>query len=148
LSEGNPRGRKEHTVTAQTSTVTFYPSVLYRDADAAMNWLERALGFERREDHRDAEGHVAHAEMSLGPAIVMLGSAGAGREPFRSLPAGGSLIYCAVEDVDALYERAREAGAEIPLEPTETDYGSRDFTVRDPEGNLWAFGTYRPRTTR
>jgi uncharacterized glyoxalase superfamily protein PhnB len=119
LSEGNHRGRKEHTVTAQTSTVTFYPSVLYRDADAAMNWLERALGFERREDQRDAEGHVAHAEMSLGPAIVMLGSAGAGREPFRSLPAGGS-------------------------EPMDTDYGSRDFTVRDPEGNLWAFGTYRP----
>jgi len=83
--------------------------------------------------------------MSLGSAIVMLGSAGVGREPFRSLPAAGSLIYRAVEDVDALYERAREAGAEIPLEPMDTDYGSREFTVRDPEGNLWAFGTDRPR---
>ena len=75
----------------------------------------------------------------------MVGSAGVGRAPFRSLPAAGSLIYCAVQDVDALYARARAAGAEIPLEPTDTDYGSRDFTVRDPEGNLWAFGTYRPR---
>ena len=132
-------------MTTQTSTVTFYPSVLYRDADAAMNWLERTLGFERREDHRDEEGNVQHAEMSLGSAIVMLGSAGVGREPFCSLPAAGSLTYCAVEDVDALYERAREAGAEIPLEPMDSDYGSRDFTVRDPEANLWAFGTYRPR---
>jgi uncharacterized glyoxalase superfamily protein PhnB len=67
-----------------------------------------------------------------------------GREPFRSLPAGGSITYCAVEDVDALHQRARDAGADIPLEPMDTDYGSRDFTVRDPEGNLWAFGTYRP----
>ena len=46
--------------------------------------------------------------------------------------------------VDGLYARARENGAEIVLEIQDTDYGSRDFTVRDPEGNLWAFGTYRP----
>jgi uncharacterized glyoxalase superfamily protein PhnB len=135
---------KEQTMTPQTATVTFYPSILYRDADAAMGWLERTLGFERREDHRDEQGNVQHAELSLGSAIVMLGTAGVGREPFRSLPAGGSLIYCAVDDVDALFERARSAGAEIPIEPMDTDYGSRDFTVRDLEGNLWAFGTYRP----
>ncbi len=124
--------------------MTFYPSLLYRDAAAAMDWLERTLGFERREDHRDEQGNVQHAELSLGSAIVMLGTAGSGREPFSSLPAGGSLVYCAVEHVDALHERARDAGADIPLEPMDTDYGSRDFTVRDPEGNLWAFGTYRP----
>ncbi len=130
--------------TTTTATVTFYPNLLYRDADAAMAWLERTLGFQRREEHRDEDGAIAHAEMSLGSAIVMLGTAGAGREPFRSLPAGGSLVYCAVEDLDALHARASEAGAEIPLGLTDTDYGSRDFTVRDPEGNLWAFGTYRP----
>jgi uncharacterized glyoxalase superfamily protein PhnB len=93
-----------------------------------------------------SSGGVAHAELSLGTAIVMLGSAGAGREPFRSLPAGGSLVYCAVEDVDGLFERAHTAGADVALEPTDSDYGSRDFIVRDPEGNLWAFGTYRPGT--
>ena len=131
-------------MSTQTSTVTFYPNLLYRDAEAAMDWLERTLGFDRREDHRDEEGNVQHAELSLGSAIVMLGSAGVGREPFRTMPAGASLVYCAVDDVDALYQRAHAAGAEIPLEPTDTDYGSRDFTVRDPEGNLWAFGTYRP----
>ena len=126
------------------ASVTFYPSILYRDADAAIEWLQRTLGFVPGEVHRDDEGNVAHAELGLGDAIVMLGTAGAGREPFSRLPAGGSLVYCAIEDVDSLCERARAAGADIPLEPTDTDYGSRDFTVRDPEGNLWAFGTYRP----
>jgi len=125
-------------------TASLYPNLLYRDPDAAMDWLERALGFERREDVRDEDGNVVHAEMALGEAVVMLGTTAVGREPFRSLPAGGSLVYCAVDEVEALYERARDAGAEIALELTDTDYGSRDFTVRDSEGNLWALGTYRP----
>lgn len=129
---------------SRTSTVTFYPSLRYSDPDAAMEWLERTLGFERREDHRDESGKLVHAELSLGPAVVMLSAAGAGREPFRSLPAGSTLVYCGVDEVEALHERARDAGADIALELTDTDYGSRDFTVRDPEGNLWAFGTYRP----
>jgi uncharacterized glyoxalase superfamily protein PhnB len=123
---------------------TLYPNLLYADAEAAIEWLERTLGFERREDHRDEDGNVAHAELALGSATVMLGSAGVGREPFRSLPAGGSLVYCAVDDVDGLYQGARDAGAEVALELSDTDYGSRDFTLRDPEGNLWAVGTYRP----
>jgi uncharacterized glyoxalase superfamily protein PhnB len=124
---------------------TFYPNLLYADADAAIEWLERTLGFEAREVNRDEEGKVAHAELSLDGAVVMLGSAGTGREPFRSLSAGGGLVYVAVDYVDALYERVSEEGdADIALELMDTDYGSRDFTVRDPEGNLWAFGTYRP----
>ena len=128
----------------EPANVKLYPYVLCRDVDAEMDWLERALGFARGEVHRDESGDVQHAEMTLGPATVMLGSAGVGREPFRGLPAGGSLVYCALDDVDALHDRARAAGADVPLEPTDTDYRSRDFTARDPEGNLWSFGTYRP----
>ena len=123
---------------------TFYPNLLYADADAAIAWLERTLGFEQREVHRDDEGKVAHAELSFQGTIVMLGSAGTGREPFRSVPAGNGLFYVAVDEVDSLHDRVREAGGEIAVELEDTDYGSRDFTVRDPEGNLWAFGTYRP----
>jgi uncharacterized glyoxalase superfamily protein PhnB len=74
----------------------------------------------------------------------MMGTAGAGREPFNSLPAGDNMVYGAVDEIDALYERAQQAGAEIVVEIMDTDYGSRDFTLRDPEGTLWAFGTYRP----
>jgi uncharacterized glyoxalase superfamily protein PhnB len=125
-------------------TATFYASLLYDDADAAIEWLERVLGCERRAVHRDEEGGIAHAELSFGGAIVMLGTAGIGREPFRSVAAGGRLLYCAVDDIDGLHERVVAAGGEIALPLTDTDYGSRDFTVRDLEGNLWAFGTYRP----
>jgi uncharacterized glyoxalase superfamily protein PhnB len=131
-------------MTPQTSTATLYPGLQYRDADAGMKWLEDVLGCERREDHRDDDGNVVHAELELQGAIVMLSTAGVGREPFRSLPAGGRLVYCAVDEVDSLYEQVREANGDIALEITDTDYGSRDFTVRDPEGNLWSFGTYRP----
>jgi uncharacterized glyoxalase superfamily protein PhnB len=121
-----------------------YPTVLYRDAGAAIEWLA-PLGFEPLEDHRDESGNVLHCEMALDSAIVMLGTAGAGRDPFRSLSAGGALVYVAVSDVDALCEKGRAAGADVAVEPMDTDYGSRDFTLRDPEGNLWSFGTYRPR---
>jgi uncharacterized glyoxalase superfamily protein PhnB len=131
-------------VTTQTSTPTIYPGLQYADADAGMKWLEDVLGCTRREDHRDDDGNVVHAEMDFRGAILMLSTAGVGREPFRSLPAGGRLVYIALDEVDELYERVRAAGGEIALELTDTDYGSRDFTARDPEGNLWAFGTYRP----
>ena len=131
-------------MTTQTESATIYPSVLYEDADAGMQWLERMLGFERREDVRDDDDNVIHAELTFRGSILMLGTAGVGREPFRSLPAGSRLIYTAIDDVDALHDRATEAGAEVALGLTDTDYGSRDFTLRDPEGNLWAFGTYRP----
>jgi hypothetical protein len=59
---------------ANTQTVTFYPSILYRDPDAAVAWREGTLGYERREEHRGEAGDIAPAELSLGPAIVMLGS--------------------------------------------------------------------------
>ena len=131
-------------MTATTSTPTFFPGLQYRDAEAGMRWLEEVLGCVRREDYRDADGNVVHAELDFRGAVVMLSSAGAGREPFRSLPAGGRLVYCALDEVDALYERVRAAGADVAVEIMDTDYGSRDFTLRDPEGNLWAFGTYRP----
>src|SRR5688572_1876159 len=106
-----------------------------------MSWLESTFGFERGEEHRDDDGNVVHAELRLGGAIVMLGTAGVGREPFDEIKPGGYLVYCAVDDVDGLHTRASDAGAEIALDITDTSYGSRDFTARDPEGNLWAFGT-------
>jgi uncharacterized glyoxalase superfamily protein PhnB len=58
--------------------------------------------------------------------------------------AGRGWLYVVVEDVDAHYERAVAAGAEIVMEPADQDYGSRDYSCHDLEGNLWSFGTYRP----
>jgi uncharacterized glyoxalase superfamily protein PhnB len=130
-------------MTALVRTATIYPGVRFRDADAGIEWLEQ-LGFERKEVHRDDAGGVVHAELVFGGAVLMLSSAGIGREPFRSMPAGAGLTYVAVDEIDALYAHARGLGMEVALEIVDTDYGSRDFTLRDPEGNLWAFGTYRP----
>lgn len=126
------------------TSATFYAGLRYEDADAAIAWIETVLGAERRELVRDEDGKIGHAEIALGGSIVMLGSSGVGREPFRSLPSAGQLVYCAVDDPDALHQHAVAAGAEVVLGLTDTDYGSRDFTLRDPEGNLWSFGTYRP----
>jgi uncharacterized glyoxalase superfamily protein PhnB len=73
----------------------------------------------------------------------MLGSAGRGDgDPFALTP-GTFGCYVVADDIDALHERAVAAGATILREPYDTDYGSRDFAARDPEGNLWSFGTYR-----
>lgn len=126
------------------ATPRFYPQLLYWDADAGIRWLKDVLGCTCGHDHRDENGSVAHAELNFGGATIMLSSAGVGREPFRSLRPGGRLIYCALDTVDELYERVRAAGGDIAMELTDTSYGSRDFTARDPEGNLWAFGTYGP----
>ena len=51
--------------------------------------------------------------------------------------------YVVTDQPDALYERARNAGAQITAERHDTDYGSRDFAAQDPEGNRWSSGTYR-----
>jgi uncharacterized glyoxalase superfamily protein PhnB len=118
-----------------------YPSLRYRDARAGIQWLKDALGFEERVVYGNDDGSVAHAELSFGPSIIMLGSE---KDDEYGRHVGQSWLYVAVEDADASWERARTAGADIVREPADTDYGSRDFAVRDPEGNLWSFGTYRP----
>jgi len=104
-----------------------------------MDWLEQALGFERREVHED-EGVVLHALLAFGENLIMVGSAGDDR-PAQS---EDSWTYLATDDVDGVYAKAKEAGAEIVQEISDTDYGSREFGVRDPGGNLWSVGTYRP----
>jgi uncharacterized glyoxalase superfamily protein PhnB len=92
------------------------------------------------------DGAITHAELSFGSGVVMLGSAKKERgwlSP-RDLPGLHQVNYVYVENVDAHYERARSAGAEIDYAPRETDYGSREYGARDLEGHYWSFGTYHP----
>jgi uncharacterized glyoxalase superfamily protein PhnB len=114
----------------------------YRDAPAAIDFLERAFGFVRREVIANEDGTIAHAELSLGPSILMLGSDR--DDPLVGSRAGKGWIYVAIDDPDEHCARARAAGAEIVTELHDTDYGSRDYAARDLDGNLWHFGTYRP----
>jgi uncharacterized glyoxalase superfamily protein PhnB len=117
-----------------------YASMRYADAAAAIEWLERAFGFERRVVHVGEGGRVDHAELGLGDGLVMLGSERPGDE---QRAAGQGWAYVVVADLDAHLETARAAGAEIVDGPLHEDYGSF-YAARDPEGNLWSFGTYDP----
>ena len=123
---------------------TVFPTLRYRDPKAAVDFLERALGFERHAVHEGDGGTIEHAELRHGDGMIMLGGVRDTEYGKVAPPPGSAAAYIAVEDVDALHERARANGAEILIEPFDTDYGSRDFTARDPEGNVWSFGTYRP----
>jgi uncharacterized glyoxalase superfamily protein PhnB len=117
---------------------TVFPCITFRDAHASIDWLERALGAERVAVHEDDQGRVMHAEVRVGDSLLMCGDERAGS---KATPAGVSVVYVVVEDADAAYERARAAGAEV-TEPVDQDYGSRDITVTDPDGNRWSLGTY------
>jgi uncharacterized glyoxalase superfamily protein PhnB len=122
---------------------SIYPVLRYQDAHAAIDFLERAFGFERLEVHEGDGGKVTHAELRLGDGgLIALSSAGAGN-PIFDQGAGRTTIYVARDEVDSLHDRAKAAGAEIVMELEDQDYGSRDFAARDPEGNIWSFGTYR-----
>jgi uncharacterized glyoxalase superfamily protein PhnB len=122
---------------------TIFPALKYRDGAAAVEWLTRAFGFETRVVHPGPEGTVGHAELAIGPGVIMLGTKSAPdpRNPWADASSG---IYVYVEDLDAHYARAKAAGANIVRELADTEYESREYSARDPEGNLWSFGTYRP----
>lgn len=123
------------------------PFIRYEDALAAIDWLERAFGFQRHAVHEEG-GRVVHAELTFGGGMFMIGSTQEGPNMARTpRQLGGETtggMYVVVDDADAAFERAKAAGAEVLREPTDQDYGSRDFSVRDPEGFVWSLGTYRP----
>jgi uncharacterized glyoxalase superfamily protein PhnB len=105
----------------KTSTPAIWPVLSYRDARAAIAFLTPAFGFEERAVYArdDDPTIVEHAELRW--------------------PLGGGIMF---GSAGALYERATAAGAEVVRGLVDEDYGSRGFTVRDLEGNLWSFGTY------
>ena len=124
------------------------PGMRYRDAHAAIEWLCEVLGFERRMVVPDGEGGVAHAELTLGGGMIMLGSDQGNADDFVVAPTPeGTLTqnaYIVVSEIEAAYERAKEAGANIVSELEEQHYGGSLFSVRDPEGQLWHLGSYNP----
>jgi uncharacterized glyoxalase superfamily protein PhnB len=120
---------------------TVFPSLHYDDARAAIDFLTAAFGAERHAVYTDDDGTIRHAELRLGNGIVMLGSA---RPSAPATRGKGGGIYVVVDDPDAHCAGARDAGAEIVRDLNDTDYGSREYGARDPEGNTWSFGTYQP----
>jgi uncharacterized glyoxalase superfamily protein PhnB len=128
-------------------TQNIFPALRYRDADAALEWLKRAFGAEEHAVHRGDDGSITHAELRLGDGLVMFGqhsdSGWMGGNPPDALASALSL-YLVVRDPDAHHARAVAAGGRVVRELEDTPYGSREYSVRDIEGNLWSFGTYDP----
>lgn len=121
---------------------SLYPTFTYADAERAITFLKEAFGFEEMIVHRGTTRPIEHAELAFEDGVIMLGSKA---DPPKPHMTGATSVYVATTgDIDALCESARAAGAEILMEPTDLDYGSRDFQCRDFEGNVWSFGTYRP----
>ncbi len=127
---------------------SIFPTFRYRDADAAIAWFTDTIGFSSHFMQRAEDGTVSHAELALGSSIIMVGQsrddsydAMVGSDEARRTDA----IYIAVAEIDPLYERVRASTATIVMELYDTGYGSREFTCRDAEGNLWSFGTYWPK---
>ena len=117
------------------------PYLLYRDCEAALEFLARAFGFEEVLRYTGEAGYVNHAEMQRGGARIFLGDPGDEYRNPRDLGNETVGLYVNVdESVDALCERARSAGAEITEEPFDQEYGERRFTAKDLEGHVWFFG--------
>jgi uncharacterized glyoxalase superfamily protein PhnB len=121
-----------------------FPIVPYADARAGIAWLERAFGAQATALYPpDTDQILVHAEVRVGTGIVMPSDTRrAAESPFAR--SGPVAVYVVVDDPDALHARAVAAGAEIVRGLTDQDYGSREFAARDPDGNIWSFGTYRP----
>jgi uncharacterized glyoxalase superfamily protein PhnB len=124
--------------------MSIHPTLRYADARAATDFLTTVLGFRAGELTTAADGTVQHAELSFGspPGVVMIGQRAAEASPWDT---GRAVVYLVVDDPDDRHAAAVAAGAEVVMGLTDQPYGSREFAVADPEGNVWTLGTYRPR---
>ncbi len=130
------------------------PGLRYADADAAVGYLQKVLGFTEHSVFRDDAGKVAHAELRHGnpPAAGVVMVAPAMDTPWgRLMKLPGEIggfetqgVYLAVGDADAVHAKAKAAGWDILIEIKDQSYGGRDFTCRDPGGHIWSVGTYSP----
>lgn len=113
-----------------------------RDAPGLIDFLTDVLGFVLTARYDDGD-RVAHSELRRpdGRGGVMIGSHQEGSSTWSREP-GSAGAYVVVTEIDALYQRALEKKADVIMPLDDTAYGSREFAVRDPEGNLWSLGTY------
>lgn len=118
-----------------------WPTLRCRDARALIDFLVTAFGFVETVAY-ESDGVIEHAQLDWPEGGgIMLGDDRPGTAWAKQPGTGATYVVAA--DIDALHARAATAGAEILDGPADRDYGSRDFVARDPEGNIWSFGTYR-----
>ena len=130
---------------------TIIPSARYRDAHAAIEWLCRVFGFVKQAVYDGPDNTVAHAQLTLGGGMFMLGFESNGGEFAKNTitlaetggreTVGLSLI---VTDCEAVFARAQAAGAEIVQPLLSPEYGGKAFACKDLEGHIWWVGSYNP----
>ena len=118
-----------------------YPVLRYKEAHAAIDFLCEAFGFERHAVYEGPDGGVDHAQLEYEGGMIMLSTERDDDDRGYGQHAGQGWVYIAVSDPDAHHARAKAAGATIIRELEDQEYGSRDYSARDPEGNIWSFGT-------
>lgn len=119
------------------------PTIRVHDRTTLQHWGD-AFGLELHAVFPPEGTHVDHAQLRLGDGWVMSGTV---REDGVGQPPGTGATYWVLDDaaaVEAIHERAVAAGATSVYAPHDPDYGGRECSLRDREGNLWSFGTYRP----
>ncbi|MGH8042475.1 MAG: VOC family protein [Rudaea sp.] len=138
------------TSAAKPTVATIIPSLRYRDALAAIEWLCKAFGFHKHAIYADGNV-VQHAQLTFGNGMIMLGSVDNasvwGKRIVQPDEVGGretQASYLIVADCAAHYAQAKAAGAVIVDELETKDYGGTGYSCRDPEGHLWSFGNYDP----
>jgi uncharacterized glyoxalase superfamily protein PhnB len=130
-------------MSAPATRPAIVPALSYKDARAALAWLQKAFGFEIEMVIEDEDGNPVHSELRYADGLVMVGSEW--NEDTKSPASVGRKCTQTVhihmtENIDAHCERARKAGAEILQEPATQFYGDRTYRARDPEGHIWTFG--------
>jgi uncharacterized glyoxalase superfamily protein PhnB len=136
----------------KSTKATVIPCLRYRDAPAAIDWLCRTFGFEKHLVVPNADGSIAHAQLSFGNGMLMLGSVRKEETEFGRLmkqpdEVGGAStqsIYVVLNDADVVYAQAKAGGAKVAMDIRSEDYGGRGFSCYDLEGHLWSFGSYDP----
>jgi uncharacterized glyoxalase superfamily protein PhnB len=129
---------------------TIFPILRYTDARGAIRWLCATFGFIELFSVPESGPMIRHAQLKLGTNIIMVGSVRPddGLASPQVLGAATQALCVYVDDIDAHFERARAAGAQIASPPQRTDFGAREYHVRDVEGHPWTFGTYHPAADR
>jgi uncharacterized glyoxalase superfamily protein PhnB len=115
------------------------PYLLYEDAAAAIDFLQRAFGFEEELRAPGQDRSIEHALLRRGDDTIMLASGGPDYRSPKRADHYNALVHVYVDDVDAHFEQAKAAGAEIVMEPSDQEYGDRRYDAKDPEGNFWSF---------
>ncbi len=137
------------TATPLPTKATVIPTLRYRDAPGAIEWLCANFGFQKHLVVPGDNGTIAHAQLSFGNGMIMLGSIEVESEYGKAVsqPDGNPVpqsLYLVVADADEAYRSATKAGASIVIEIKDEEYGGRGFTCRDLEGHIWSFGTFDP----